>query len=166
MPLFILRDHKEELLHFPLKRFHAIDPLSYLDALPKEQAGSGNCIALTNIHGERQVWRRERYQPVIVIGIDDEKNLFRWSAFYRMHREYSWKPGSAPPLLAMPLGAFVYFLKEPPPELAARSWHFGLTADGFRRLQVDPLKAIRDVPKEVEGALTFRNGCVYCHTFR
>jgi len=169
MPLFIFRDRKEELLQLPLRRFYAIDLFSYLDALPKEQAGSGDFIALTNIHGERQVWRRdriERYQPVIVIGIDDEKNLFRWSVFYRMHREYSWKPGAAPPPLAMPLGAFIYFLKEPPPELAAQSWHFGLTADGFRRLPNDPLKAIRDVPKDVEEALTFRNGCVYCHAFR
>lgn len=169
MPLFVFRDRKEELLQFPLKRFHAVDLFSYLDGLPKEQAGSGDFIALTNIHGERQVWRRdriERYRPVIVIGIDDEKNLFRWSVFYRMHREYSWKPGSPPPPLAMPLGAFIYFLKEPAPELAAQSWHFGLTADGFRRLQVDPLKVIRDVPKDVEEALTFRNGCVYCHAFR
>jgi hypothetical protein len=169
MPLVIFRNRKEELLQFPLRRFHAIDLFSYFDALPKEQAGSGDFIALTNVHGERQVWRRdriERYQPVIVIGIDDEKNLFRWSVFYRMHQEYSWKPGAAPPPLVMPLGAFVYFLKEPPPELAAQSWHFGLTADSFRRFHDDPLKAIRDVPKDVEEALTFRNGCVYCHAFR
>jgi len=169
MPLFIFRDRKEELLQFPLRQFHAIDLFSYLDALPTDRAGSGDFIALTNIHGERQVWRRDRiepYQPVIVIGIDDEKNLFRWSVFYRMHREYSWKSGAAPPPLAMPLGAFVYFLKEPPPELAAQSWHFGLTADSFRRFHDDPLKAIRDLPKDVEEALTFRNGCVYCHAFR
>src|SRR5581483_11551590 len=47
-----------------------------------------------------------------------------------------------------------------------QSWHFGLSADSFRRYPSDPLKAIRDVPREVEEALTFRNGCVYCHEFR
>ncbi len=169
MPLFIFRDRKEELLQFALKRFHAIDLFAYLDALPKERAGSGDFIALTNIHGERQVWRRgeiERYRPAIVIGIDEERNLFRWSVFYRMRREYSWQAGAPPPPLAMPLGAFIYFLDPPPPELAAQSWHFGLSADSFRRYPSDPLKAIRDVPREVEEALTFRNGCVYCHEFR
>jgi len=169
MLLFIYRDRKEELLQWPLKQFYAVDLFAYLNALPKERIGAGDFIVLTNIHGERQVWRREeieRYQPAIVIGIDDEKNLFRFSTFYRMHHEYSWQPGSPPPPLVMPLGAFIYFLKEPPQELAAQSWHFGLTGDSFRRFKDDPLKAIRDVPQDVEQALTFRNGCVYCHTFR
>jgi hypothetical protein len=169
MLLFIYRDRKEELLQWPLKQFYAVDLFAYLNALPKERIGAGDFIVLTNIHGERQVWRRgeiERYQPAIVIGIDDEKNLFRFSTFYRMHHEYSWQPGSPPPPLVMPLGAFIYFLKEPPQELAAQSWHFGLTGDSFRRFKDDPLKAIRDLPQDVEQALTFRNGCVYCHTFR
>ncbi|HVO93272.1 MAG TPA: alpha/beta hydrolase [Terriglobales bacterium] len=169
MLMFIYRDRKEELLQWPLERFYAIDLFAYLNALPKEQAGPGDFIVLNNIHGERQVWRRadvERYKPVIVIGIDDEKNLFRLRVFYRMFHEYSWKPGAAPPPLAMPLGGFIYFLEAPPRELTAQSWHFGLTADSFRRAPADPLKAIRDVPKEVEEALTFRNGCVYCHSFR
>jgi len=64
------------------------------------------------------------------------------------------------------LGAFVHFLEAPPRELTAQSWHFGLTENSFRRMNDDPLKAIRDVPKDVEEALTFRNGCVYCHSFR
>ena len=169
MLLFIYRDRKEELLQWPLKQFYAVDLFAYLNASPRERIGAGDFIVLTNIHGERQVWRREqieRYQPAIVIGIDGEKNRFRLSTFFRMHHEYSWRPGSQPPPLAMPLGAFIYFLKEPPLELAAQSWHFGLTEDSFRRFKDDPLKAIRDVPQDVEEALTFRNGCVYCHSFR
>jgi hypothetical protein len=47
-----------------------------------------------------------------------------------------------------------------------QSRHFALTENSFRKTKEDPLKAIRDVPKDVEEALTFRNGCVYCHTFR
>lgn len=169
MLFFIYRDRKEELLEWPLKQFHAIDLFSLLDALPKRQVGEGDYIVLTNVSGERQVWQREqieKYRPVIVIGIDDEKNLFRFSSFYRMRREYSWKPGPTPPPLAMPLGGFIYFLDPPPRELLAQSWHFGLTENSFRRDKDDPLKAIRDLPKPVEEALTFRNGCVYCHSFR
>lgn len=83
-----------------------------------------------------------------------------------MFHEYSWKPGDAPPPLAMPLGAFIYFLEAPPRELTPQSWHFGLTENSFQRSKDDPLKAIRDVPKDVEEALTYRNSCVYCHSFR
>lgn len=169
MLLFIFRNRQEELLEWPLERYHAIDLFAYLDALPKEHGGEGEFIVLTNIRGERQVWRRdeiERYKPVIVVGLDDEKNLFRFSVFYRMHHEYSWKAGGSTAPLAMTLGAFIHFLNPPPPELAAQSWHFALTENSFRRAKEDPLKAVRDVPKEVEDALTFRNGCVYCHSLR
>jgi arylformamidase len=169
MLLFIFRQRQEELLEWPLQRFHALDLFAYLDALPKERAGEGEYIVLTNVRGERQVWRRDQiepYRPLIVVGLDDEKNLFRFSVFYRMHHEYSWKPGGPTAPLAMTLGAFVHFLNPPPRELAAQSWHFALTANSFQRFKSDPLKAVRDVPKEVGEALTFRNGCVYCHTFR
>jgi arylformamidase len=164
---FIYRDRKEELQEWPLRRFHAIDLFAYLNAAP--QMGEGNYIILTNVRGERQVWQRaqiERYKPVIVVGVDDERNLFRFSTFYRMFHEYSWKPGTPPPPLTMTLGAFIYFLEMPPPELAAQSWHFGLTESSFRRVKEDPLQAIRDLPQDVQEAMTFRNGCVYCHSFR
>ncbi|MGH7872959.1 MAG: alpha/beta hydrolase [Candidatus Binatia bacterium] len=166
---FVFRQREEELLEWPLKRYHAIDLFSYLDALPKERVGEGDTIILTNIRGEKQVWKQdqiERFKPVIVIGVDEERNLFRFSSFYRMYHEYSWKPGGATPTLALTLGAFIHFLEKPLPELAAQSWHFGLTDDSFQRSKTDPLKAVRDVPKDVEEALTFRNGCVYCHSFR
>lgn len=166
---FIYRDRGEELLEWPLKQYHAIGLYDYLNALPKEQVGAGDFIALTNIRGERQVWHHEqieKFKPVIVIGVDDEKNLFRFSTFYQMHHEYSWKPGGSPQPLTMALGAFVHFLQAPPRELIAQSWHFGLTADSFRRFAADPLAAVRSGSKDVEDALTFRNGCVYCHSLR
>jgi acetyl esterase/lipase len=169
MLLFVYRNRKEELLEWPLRQYHAVDLFSYLNTLPKQQAGEGDYIVLTNIRGERQVWKREqieRFKPVIIIGVDDERNLFRFSVFYRMYHEYSWKPGRPPPSLTLTLGAFIHFLEPPPRELTAQSWHFGLTENSFRRMKDDPLKAIRDVPKDVEEAVTFRNGCVYCHSFR
>lgn len=166
---FIYRDRGEELLEWPLTQYHAIGLFDYLNALPAQQAGAGDFIALTNIRGERQVWHREqveKYKPVIVIGVDDEKNLFRFSTFYQMHHEYSWKAGGPPQPLAMTLGAFVHFLEAPPRELTAQSWHFGLTESSFRRFNEDPLGAFRGVSKDVEEALTFRNGCLYCHSLR
>ena len=169
MLLFVYRNRKEELLEWPLRQYHAVDLFSYLDALPKQQVGEGDYIVLVNIRGERQVWHREqieRYKPVIVVGLDDERNLFRFSVFYRMFHEYSWKPSGSPSPLTLTLGAFIHFLEPPPRELVAQSWHFGLTENSFRRTKQDPLQAIRDLPKDVEEALTFRNGCVYCHSLR
>jgi arylformamidase len=166
---FIYRDRKEELQEWPLRQFHAIDLVAYLNAAPKAQIGEGDHIALTNVRGERQVWQRaeiERYKPVIVVGVDDERNLFRFGTLYRMFHEYSWKPGGPPPPLTMTLGAFIYFLETPPRELSAQSWHFGLTENSFHRVKDDPLRAIRDLPQDVHEAMTFRNGCVYCHSFR
>ena len=166
---FIYRDRKEELQEWPLKEFHAIDLFALLNAIPKAQTEKGDYIVLTNVRGERQVWHREQveaYKPVVVIGVDDEKNLFRFATFYRMFHEYSWKGGRQPPPMTMTLGAFIYFLEAPPRALAAQSWHFGLTEDSFRRAKEDPLKSIRNEPTAVEEALTFRNGCVYCHSLR
>jgi acetyl esterase/lipase len=166
---FVYRNRTEELSQWPLKQFHAIGLLAYLDARGREQVGEGDYLVLSNVRGEKQVWHRneiESYEPVIVVGLDDERNLFRLSTFYLMHREYSWKAGPPTPLLALTTGAFIHFLKEPPRELQAQSWHYGLTESGFRRMKDDPLKAIRDLPKEVQEALTYRNGCVYCHEFR
>ncbi len=57
----------------------------------------------------------------------------------------------------MTLGAFVHFLKPPPRELTAQSWHFGLTPDSFRRFAADPwqqLAASRRTSRKT--ALTFR----------
>lgn len=66
----------------------------------------------------------------------------------------------------MTLGAFVHFLEAPPRELTAQSWHFGLTESSFRRFNEDPLGTFRGVSTDVEEALTFRNGCLYCHSLR
>ncbi|HWP58440.1 MAG TPA: hypothetical protein VNL14_11170 [Candidatus Acidoferrales bacterium] len=114
-------------------------------------------------------WRRqevEPYRPVVVVGIDEEKNLFRLGAFSQALREYSWKPGPQPPLMARPLGAFIYFLKEPPRALWPHPAQYALTEESFRLVEQDPLAPIRALPGPVYEALTFQNGCVYCHSFR
>lgn len=163
------RENAQELFQWPLKQYHAIDLFSYLDSLPKEEAGEGPYLTLTNIRGEKQFWNREEiepYKPVIVVGIDDERNLFRFNAFYRMLRQYSWKPGGPSPFLTLSLGAFIYFHNEPPESLRPQSWHYGLTSKSFRLSKSDPLASLRGLPKEIYETLTYRNGCVYCHTFR
>jgi acetyl esterase/lipase len=160
---------RHELVQWPLREFHAIDLFSYLDTLPREQVGKGEYLILTNIRNEKQFWSRrqiEPYKPVIVVGIDDQRDLFQMSVFSRMSREYSWKPGPTPPVMAQPVGAFIHFLEAPPAELAPRSWHYALTEDSFRLSEEDALASLKEFSKEVYEAFTHRNGCIYCHSFQ
>jgi arylformamidase len=158
-----------ELLEWPLENYYAIDLFSYLDSLPPEKAGRGNYLTVTNFRNEKLFWDRrqiEPYKPVIVVGLDDEKNLFRLGVFYQALREYSWKEGPKPPMMARPLGAFIHFLEPPPPELLRQAPYYGLMENSFKLSEDDPLAALKDLPKEVYEAMTVRNGCVYCHSFR
>jgi arylformamidase len=158
-----------ELLEWPLETYHAVDLFSYLDSLPAQKIGRGDYLVVTNFRNEKLFWDRrqiERYKPVIVIGLDDEKNLFRLGVFYQALREYSWKDGPQPPMMARPAGAFIHFLEEPPPELVRQAPFYGLTENSFRLVEKNPLAPFNDLPKQVYEAVTYRNGCVYCHSFR
>ena len=161
--------NRYELLQWPLENYYAIDLFAYLDSLPPEKIGRGNYLTVTNFRNEKLFWDRrqiEPYRPVIVVGLDDEKNLFRLGVFYRALREYSWKDGPKPPLMARPVGAFIHFLEQPPPELMRQAPYYGLTENSFKLSEEDPLASLKDLPKEVYEAITVRNGCVYCHSFR
>ncbi len=160
---------RSELLAWPLDRYYAIDLFSYLDSIPEQQIGRGDYLILTNLRDEKQVWSRkeiEPYKPVIVVGIDEERNLFRFVVFYSMLQEYSWKSGPKPPAMARPVGAFIHFLKSPPQALQLQVWHSGLTQNSFRLVEENPLAPLSDLPKPVYEAMTHRNGCIYCHSFR
>jgi acetyl esterase/lipase len=157
-----------QLQEWPLETFAAIDLFALLDALPQEKIGTGNYLITTNIRNEKQFWRREQiapYKPVVVVGLDDERNLFRLGVFYRANREYSWKGGPQPPMMARPIGAFIHFLNEPPEELQLQAAQIALTIDSFRLTDSDPLAALKDLRQDIFATVTYRNGCVYCHTF-
>jgi hypothetical protein len=68
--------------------------------------------------------------------------------------------------MARPVGAFIHFLQPPPPELARQAPYYGLTENSFKLSEDDPLASLKNLPKEVYEAMTIRNGCVYCHSFR
>jgi hypothetical protein len=158
-----------ELREWRLKNYHAIGLAEYLKFLPAAKVGQGDYLITTNIRNEKQFWKREQieaYQPVIVVGLDDEKNMFKLGVFYRPFLEYSWQAGPQPPMMARPLGGFIHFLRPPPPEIALQAAQFGLTDDSFRLVASDPLGGIKDLPKNLYEVVTVRNGCVYCHRLR
>jgi len=156
---------------WPLETYHAIDLFAYLDALGPAKGGRGDYLVTTNVRNEKIHWRRqniEQYQPVIVVGIDDERNLYRFSIFYQALKQYSWiDEKEQPPLMVRSLGAFIHFRKPPPPKLQLPfPADSGLMADSFRLMSQDPLRKVRDIPKAVFDVMTHKNGCFSCHSFR
>ena len=163
---FIYRDARNELRDWPLKNYYRIDLLKLVDALPGQ---AGEYISLRNVRDEVLVWHRsqiEAHKPVIVVGLDEERNLFKLQRFYKMRREYSWRDTGSPPMMVLPVGAFVYFENEAPPEFRPQHWHYGLTLEGIARSVADPLSAARSHSPELFAILTDRNGCLFCHAMK
>jgi len=158
-----------ELDSYPFREFHAIELSRFLDSQPRGKIGGGDYLVLTNVRGERTFWRLgeiEPFRPVVVIGLDDERNLFRMNAFYHNKRAYSWTDEKTE-LSVRSLGAFIYFLNPPPPRLNARTTaKYSLTVDSFRLSERNPLAVVADLPRDVHEVMYFRNACLSCHGFR
>jgi acetyl esterase/lipase len=160
-----------ELGAYPGKVYHAIDLDAWLTAQEAARIGRGEFLTITNVRGERLFLSRTDIaaaRPQVVVGLDDERNLFRLAVWYRLKNQYSWRPEKAPlPKMIRPVGAFLYFPEDPPP--GARNGTgaaFGLTIDSFRLTTTDPLARVRDVPAEVAPVLMGEVGCLTCHSFR
>ncbi len=151
------------------QRFHAIDLFDLLDALGPTRVGTGPWLTITNVLREKTYVDLERIRmldPVVVIGIDGERNLFRKVDVHRARREYSWRDDlPAPPFVARPMGAFLYML-DPRSSQPTTLTHFSIDISGFARSEEDPLAGLRDVGEEVLWTLTGGRGCVSCHSFR
>jgi acetyl esterase/lipase len=158
-----------ELGSYPLREFHAVPLARFLESQPRQKIGEGDHLVVTNARREKVFWRLSEiapYEPVIVVGLDDERNLFRLSSFYRNKRAYSWSE-EKPEVSVRSLGAFIHFLK-PPPEglISSTTAMYSLTVGSFRLARQDPLAAMADLPKDVRDAVYFRNACLSCHSFR
>lgn len=154
-----------------LARFQAVDLFDLLARLGSERTGSGDWLQTTNVRGEKLFWKLDElrpYRPVVVIGLDDEQELFRVTSFYLARREYSWvKPEDLLPPMARSLGAFIYFLKTPPEKFYPRyQAQFALTPDSFTLLDSDPLQPLYDLDPSLRKLIVEDNGCVSCHRLR
>jgi hypothetical protein len=158
-----------ELASYPFRTFHAIELSRFLASQPRAKIGSGDHLVVTNVRGEKLFWRLseiEPYQPVIVIGLDDERNLFRLSVMYQNKRAYSWTEEKAE-MSVRSIGAFIHFLKPPPPRVySSTTAMYSFTFDSFRLVEQDPLAALGDLPQDVHEVMVFRNACFSCHSFR
>jgi hypothetical protein len=158
-----------ELDPWPRKTYDAIDLEKYLAAHP--EVGAGDFLEVINVRNEQLVLTRDEIRtekPLIVVGLDDEQNLFRLLVTYNVYRSYTFKPESEPrPLLARPVGAFLHFPhgSDSAPRVVTFA-DFALTISSFCLVKVDPLAAVRSLPKAVEQALTDSQGCLQCHSLR
>jgi len=153
------------------RHYHAIDLLAFVERRAREIGTEGDYLTLTNVRGEQVVWRISElrpFAPVIVVGLDDERELFRLTDVYHTLRRYTWKdPDPVPWVLARPLGAFVYFREAPPPSLDPNLFgRFGLLPGSFARTRDDPLAPLRSLPEPVRSMVTEEFRCVSCHQLR
>jgi hypothetical protein len=164
-----------ELSPLPGKTYQAIDLLDYLARRPESEIGKGHWLVVSNIRGETQYFAREaleKTRPVIVVGLDDEDNLYRVFTFYRLKRAYSWIPGEEPmPMMIRPLGAFLHFRTSPSQDLGgdlrnATYAPFGLDPTSFHWVDKDPLAPVRSITGGLREAMIGTQGCLKCHAFR
>ncbi len=160
-----------ELYPLPGKTYQAIDLLGYLAGRPKSDVGEGDWLVVSNLRGEQQYFPREvlkKTQPVIVVGLDDEDNLYRLFTFYRMKRAYSWiESDERMPTMIRPLGAFLHFRTPPPADLRNKTFAAcGLDAASFHWVENDPLAPMRSFTGGLREAMIGTQGCLKCHAFR
>jgi len=151
--------------------YHAIDLIAFVLQRSQQRGEGGDFVTVTNVRGEQMVWKLSElrpYGPRIVIGLDDERELFRLTDTYHTLRRYTWK--DAEPriwVLARPLGAFVHFASEPParlePKLFAR---FGLLPESLSRSESDPLAPLRTLPEPARSLVIDELRCTSCHQLR
>jgi len=163
-----------DLEPWPLATYDAIDLADYLRAHP--ELGSGDWVEVTNARGEKVVLRRseiDRQKPVIVVGVDDDRNLFRLFVTYNVHRTYSWKSETEPrPLMVRHIGAFLYLPRAENDDRGTPAFHvttladMALTQASFRVANKDPLAVARGVPKLLGATLTNEQGCLQCHALK
>lgn len=151
----------------PLKKYSAIDLFDLMAAIG---IGDKPYLRLRNVRGEvvfLDLQKIRRFRPEIVIGIDDETNLFRLVNFYRSKQQYSWFPqADRPGIRARPLGAFLHFRSPewaPAIPLALRS---ALTVGGIAGLDSDPYAVLDGLPRVLRGVLGHGNRCLNCHEYK
>jgi acetyl esterase/lipase len=149
-------------------RYHALDLLGWVE---RHVPGSGDFLTLENARGERLVWRRSllrAHPPQLVIGLDEQRELFLLTTWYHTLRRYSWRDAEPERwVLARPLGAFVHFPEPPPaglePGVIGR---FALEPAGISVSDADPLAPVSGLPPAERALVTDELRCVSCHGLR
>ena len=152
--------------------YRSIDLVKLLDAMGPDEVGRGDFLIVTNVRGEKAFFPMARIRalrPRLVIGVDDERNLFRATDLYHTVRRYSWLDVHPERVdMARPLGAFLYFPNEEPSrrESLPLFGRYSLSSGAFRLVDGDPRAVLADLPEAGRRALVESLQCVSCHRVR
>ena len=155
-----------QLKQWPLNSYQGFDLLTYRSLLPEEE--QGRYVTFTNRKGHRfflDLDRYGRYQPEIVIGIDDERNLYQMSTFYKTKQFYSWEPGGPEQdtLYVQSLGAFIHFRKPLPQQYELPYLQYStIKFDSIAFSNIDPYAGIKNLTHAAFRVLT--QNCIPCHS--
>ena len=148
-----------------MDQYHAFDVLGY-----RKHLGLSNeyrFLTLSNFRGHKirvDLNDYAEYEPVIVVGVGHEKELFRWTWFYKTKAKYTWKDEGEPELSARTLGPFLYFRKRLPKELLIPLlMRSALKFEGIQFVKDDPLKDLYELPKNIHQVLLKEGRCIDCH---
>ncbi len=155
-----------QLKQWPLNSYQGFDLLAYRSLLPAEE--QGRYITFTNRKGHRfflDLDRYGRYQPEIVVGIDDERNLYRMFTFYKTKQFYSWEPDGPDEdtLYVQLLGAFIHFRKPLPRQYELPFLQYStIKFDSIAFSNIDPYAGIKNLTHRSFRVLT--QNCIPCHS--
>lgn len=160
-----------ELNAYAFDSYQAVDLLDYLASRPSSEVGTGDHLVITNVRGERIYLTRAelvRLRPQVVVGLDDETDLFRLLAAYQPRLSYSWLADSAElPWMMRRVGGLLHFPQAQPALYPSGiSVAAGLTPASFRWQHDDPLASVRALPAMLRNALIGETGCLHCHSLR
>jgi acetyl esterase/lipase len=152
------------------QRYQALDLIPWLER-HADTVGRGRYLVLTNARGEKAFFSLaalREFEPRIVIGVDDERELFHVVDFYHTDRRTTWQqPEAETWLLARPVGAFLTFAKPAPPSVDTRAiGRFALTPESFAVVDADPLAPLADLAPADRELVTDEFHCTGCHAFR
>lgn len=151
---------------WPLKTYHAFDLIAYRNSLPKEK--QGRYASFSNRKGHKFYLDLEKfsaYGPEFVIGIDDEKNLYRLTSFYKTKRFYSWKEGGPENdmLYSQSLGAFIHFQSPlPRDEELPYLQYSSILFESISFTDNDPYQKITKLSDNAFNVVTLN--CLPCHS--
>ncbi|MCZ6644163.1 MAG: hypothetical protein O7F71_21520, partial [Gammaproteobacteria bacterium] len=159
---YFFRNQLHELKQWKFDNYLAFDLLKFRD----RTAPDARYLTLANRRGQQYYLDLDRYaayEPVIIVGVDDEPNMYRFVWFYRTHKMYTWEE-DVPEISARSLGPVLHFRKRVPDDLTIplllRS---ALSLDGITFSHDNPLAEIAAYSDTIRKVITSENKCVYCH---
>ena len=152
------------LHQIPLKTYTAFDVLSYLNHDPEKD--KDKYLVFKNKKGRNFVIDLETYsefKPVIVTGLDQVKNMYTFSKFYRTNKSYSWiDEEKSRSLFVESLGPFLFFEKTLPENLKLPLWQYGqILFDTIELRDNNPFKKFENLQTDLKDIIT--TNCVSCH---